>query len=74
MTHAPRPEAPELERQLERANRIIGWMMPYIGKMCPPPNGLYDLNLHCLENHVQESGVMSKAAPLEQRRNTDMVP
>ena len=32
------------EKQLDRANRIIGWMMPYIGTMCPPPDGLYDLN------------------------------
>jgi hypothetical protein len=64
----------ELERQLARANKIIGWMMPYIGRMCPPSNGLYDLNLHCCENHVPESGVAAKAAPLDQRIHTDMVP
>lgn len=40
------------ERQLERANRIIGWMMPYIGNMCPPQNGLGDLNNHCFDNHI----------------------
>lgn len=39
--------AKRLEFQLERANRIIGWMVPYIGKMCPPENGLFDLNKHC---------------------------
>lgn len=30
--------------QLVRANKIIGWMSEYIGKMCPPPNGLHELN------------------------------
>ena len=64
----------DLERQLERANRIIGWMMPYIGRMCTPSDGLYDLNLHCFENHVPESGVASKGPPIQQRVNTGMVP
>jgi hypothetical protein len=50
-----------LRFQLERANRIIGWMMPYIGTMCPPSNGLYDLNIHCCENKVPEPG---DSAPL----------
>jgi hypothetical protein len=44
----------ELERQLARANRIIGWMMPYIGGMCPPDDGLFELNKHCCENHVPD--------------------
>lgn len=46
----------ELERlqfQLDRANRLIGWMMPYIGSMCPPTNGLADLNEHCCDNRVR---------------------
>jgi hypothetical protein len=33
---------------LERADRIIEWMMPYIGRMCPPDNGIFDLNQHGL--------------------------
>lgn len=45
---------PELRAQLDRANRIIGWMMPYIGSMCPPENGLGELNLHCMDNKVPD--------------------
>jgi hypothetical protein len=52
---------------LERANRIIGWMMPYVGRMCPPPDGLYELNLHCCENHVPMPGEEAKGRPLDQR-------
>lgn len=33
---------------LERADKIIEWMMPYIGSMCPPDNGIFDLNQHGL--------------------------
>jgi len=33
---------------LERADKIIEWMMPYIGRMCPPDNGIFDLNEHGL--------------------------
>ncbi len=33
---------------LERADRIIEWMLPYIGRMCPPDNGIFDLNEHGL--------------------------
>ena len=33
---------------LKRANRIIDWMAPYLGGMCPPPNGIVDLNEHWL--------------------------
>ena len=33
---------------LERADRIIEWMMSYIGRMAPPENGIYDLNEHGL--------------------------
>ena len=50
------------EKQLDRANRIIGWMMPYIGTMCPPPDGLYDLNIHCCENRIPEPGDETKGA------------
>lgn len=55
------------EDQLKRANRIIGWMMPYIGTMCPPPNGLYDLNLHYIENDIPDPPETTKSAPLNQR-------
>lgn len=48
---ANRP-ADEVQRQLDRANKIIAWMMPYIGTMCPPQNGLFELNNHCFENRV----------------------
>lgn len=53
--------------QLARANRIIGWMLPYIGSMCPPDNGLYDLNIHCCENIIPEPGDETKGAPIKQR-------
>lgn len=56
-----------LKMQLERANRIIGWMMPYIGSMCPPDSGLHDLNLHCCENVVPEPGRETKGRPINQR-------
>ena len=38
----------ELEAALLRADDIINWMEDYIGKMCPPPNGLADWNAHGL--------------------------
>lgn len=57
----------QLAAQLTRANRIIGWMMPYIGTMCPPDGGLMDLNEHCCENRVPEPGEETKGAPLKQR-------
>jgi hypothetical protein len=44
--------AEETQRQLDRANKIIAWMMPYIGTMCPPQNGLGELSDHCFENNV----------------------
>jgi hypothetical protein len=53
--------------QLERANRIIGWMMPYIGSMCPPPNGLFELNEHYMENKIPEPGDSTKGRPINQR-------
>lgn len=59
----------QLENQLMRANRIIGWMMPYIGTMCPPDGGLYDLNMHCYENHVPAPGEETKGPPLKQPSN-----
>lgn len=56
------------ERQLERANRIIGWMMPYIGSMCPPSNGLFDLNEHCCENRIgPRMDSQTKGRPINQR-------
>lgn len=56
------------EAQLARANRIIGWMAPYIGSMCPPPDGLYDLNEHCLDNHIApDVGEQGKGRPINQR-------
>lgn len=59
-------EIKRLTAQLARANKIIGWMMPYIGTMCPPPNGLYDLNIHCCENTVREADD-TKGRPINQR-------
>lgn len=56
----------ELERQLKRANRIIGWMTPYIGRMCPPPDGIFELNEHCFENHVPDPKRERDARPLDQ--------
>lgn len=53
--------------QLNRANRIIGWMMPYIGNMCPPENGLFELNEHCFENKVPNPGAETKGRPINQR-------
>lgn len=60
--------AAEYARHLQRANRIIGWMMPYIGSMCPPTNGLFDLNEHCMENRIPEPGKETKGSPIRQRR------
>jgi hypothetical protein len=34
---------------LERADRIIGWMASYLGRMAPPSNGIVDLNEHWLD-------------------------
>lgn len=31
---------------LVRASEIVDWMMEHIGRMCPPRDGLYDLNEH----------------------------
>ena len=56
----------ELDAQLTRANRIIGWMIPYIGNMCPPENGLFDLNNHCFENHVPTPDKSTKGRPISQ--------
>ena len=61
-----RLENKDLKAQLQRANRIIGWMMPYVGKMCPPENGLFELNEHCFENKVPSPGDDAKSAPLDQ--------
>lgn len=57
------------ERQLKRANRIIGWMMQYVGRMCPPQDGLYDLNIHCCENHIPQPGDEVKGRPIGQHYN-----
>lgn len=59
-------ETRELKRQLARANRIIGWMMPYIGNMCPPANGLFELNEHCFENNVPMPDKSTKGRPINQ--------
>lgn len=42
-----------LSAQLNRANRIIAWMCPYIGSMCPPQNGLFEFNEHCFDNLIR---------------------
>ena len=46
--------------QLDRANRIIGWMSPHIGQMCTPPNGISEWNEHSCENHIPEPGEVKK--------------
>lgn len=63
----PYDDVSVLKAQLERANRIIGWMMPYIGNMCPPENGLSDLNIHCCENVVPEPACETKGRPINQQ-------
>lgn len=45
-------EIERLRAQLDRANKIIGWMMPYIGNMAPPDGALGDLNDHFMDNKV----------------------
>lgn len=55
-----------LKVNLRRANRIIGWMMPYIGTMCPPEAGMFDLGQHCFFNDVPEPSKETKGAPLKQ--------
>lgn len=58
----------ELERQLARANRIIGWMAPYIGRMCPPPNGIFEFNEHAFENSdLKLAKPQRDDRPLDQR-------
>ena len=57
----------DLARNLARANTIIGWMMPYIGSMCPPDGGLGELNEHFMENRVPTPGDETKGAPIKQR-------
>lgn len=59
-------EIKELKRQLARANRIIGWMCPYIGSMCPPPDGIAEWNNHCIDNVVPSPGKSTKGSPLNQ--------
>ena len=39
----------KLRAALERADRIIGWMASYLGRMAPPSNGIAELNDHWLE-------------------------
>ncbi len=57
-----------LHKQLARANRIIGWMCPYIGTMCPPDGGLAEFNDHTMDNYIPPPGEDTKGAPLKQRR------
>jgi hypothetical protein len=61
-------EIARLRTQLERANRIIGWMCPYIGSMCPPDGGIADFNEHTCDNRIPSPGKETKGAPLRQRR------
>jgi hypothetical protein len=58
----------DFEAQLARANRIIGWMCPYIGSMCPPDGGLADFNEHGCDNRIPKPGEETKGAPLRQSR------
>ena len=68
---AAKQELADMRSQLGRANKIIGWMMPYIGRMCPPSGGLADLNEHCCENVVPEPGQDAGGRPIDQRPLTD---
>lgn len=61
-------EVARLQAQLDRANRIIGWMMPYIGNMAPPDGGLGDLNDHFMENKVPEPKREKCDRPIKQSR------
>ncbi len=65
---AAQAEIEQLRAQLERANRLVEWMMPYIGSMCPPPNGLFDLNEHCCDNKIGPNEAdNTKGRPINQR-------
>lgn len=60
-------EIDRLRRQLARANRIIGWMMPHIARMAPPDGGLADLNEHCCDNKVPDPSRKGDDRPIDQR-------
>lgn len=50
-----------LRDALERANRIVCWMAPHIGRMCPPPDGISELNEHWIL--MQQMGIPTKFGP-----------
>lgn len=58
---------------LVRANRIIGWMANYLGRMAPPNGGIMDLNEHWLYmertgRHLPSDGTDARhGRPLDQR-------
>lgn len=54
----------ELIRALARAESIIQWMAPYIGKMAVPSNGIADLNEHWLYVELlQRRGILPQPNP-----------
>lgn len=60
-----KPTQFEMDRALRRASKIIDWMMPYIGNMCPPDNGIAELNDHCL--FAERHGMLPKR-PIRDRK------
>lgn len=60
----------QLRCALNRADRIVGWMADYIGRMAPPSNGLVDLNDHWLfmerHGHPSEAPASRGGRPLDQ--------
>lgn len=55
-----RKQAQKADRYLAdliRADSIIGWMSEHIGNMCPPKQGLADLNAHWLDMESNKASV-----------------
>lgn len=55
-----------LQDALIRASAIIEWMAPYLPRMCPPPNGLYNLNEHFL--YMEKLGLKTRTNVDDDRR------
>lgn len=62
-----------LVKALERAERVIQWMAPYLGKMAAPSNGIADLNEHWLYiEQLQRQGILPKQKPQPSAMNTPL--
>ncbi len=59
---------------LERADKIIEWMLPYIGRMCPPDNGIFDLNEHGLYMEQLRRDERKSATRKVQKSSGDLRP